>query len=189
MTSMPASLSALATTLAPRSCPSRPGLATRTRIRSCVGGVKSFSRAELEQRRFAIGAEHVLQRRHLLSDRRVGARAFQHRLLQVAGAACGIAQLRERAPGARRVAIAAQLGESRALLVLDALLDDEQRNVDLVVGLDEIVDADHHLALRLERLLIGVGSAADLALLEHGLERRYHAALLGDLDRKSVVEE
>src|SRR5262249_34949726 len=32
MTSMPASRSARAITLAPRSCPSRPGLATRTRI-------------------------------------------------------------------------------------------------------------------------------------------------------------
>src|SRR5438105_11934372 len=32
MTSMPASSSALTTTLAPRSCPSRPGLATSTRI-------------------------------------------------------------------------------------------------------------------------------------------------------------
>src|SRR5512143_2584722 len=32
MTSMPASRRAAATTLAPRSCPSKPGLATRTRI-------------------------------------------------------------------------------------------------------------------------------------------------------------
>src|SRR5689334_20291021 len=32
MTSMPASRKARAITLAPRSCPSRPGLATRTRI-------------------------------------------------------------------------------------------------------------------------------------------------------------
>src|SRR6185369_15717064 len=32
MTSMPASRSAAATTLAPRSCPSRPGLATSTRM-------------------------------------------------------------------------------------------------------------------------------------------------------------
>src|SRR5918912_1952376 len=35
---MPASLSALATTLAPRSCPSSPGLATTTRM----GGVTAF---------------------------------------------------------------------------------------------------------------------------------------------------
>ena len=36
MTSMPASRSARATTLAPRSCPSSPGLATTTRMRPCA---------------------------------------------------------------------------------------------------------------------------------------------------------
>src|SRR5215218_7864277 len=36
MTSMPASRRALATTLAPRSCPSSPGLATTTRMRPCA---------------------------------------------------------------------------------------------------------------------------------------------------------
>src|SRR5919108_3634905 len=36
MTSMPASRSARATTLAPRSCPSNPGLATTTRMRPCA---------------------------------------------------------------------------------------------------------------------------------------------------------
>src|ERR687886_804420 len=36
MTSIPASRSAAATTLAPRSWPSRPGLATRTRIGRCI---------------------------------------------------------------------------------------------------------------------------------------------------------
>src|SRR5579872_862833 len=44
MTSMPASRSARAMTLAPRSCPSRPGLATSTRIgevRSCIGTLKN----------------------------------------------------------------------------------------------------------------------------------------------------
>src|SRR6185437_6935348 len=36
MTSMPASRNARATTLAPRSCPSRPGFATTTRIRELI---------------------------------------------------------------------------------------------------------------------------------------------------------
>src|SRR6266540_1875348 len=44
MTSMPASRSARATTLAPRSCPSRPGLATTTRIRELISG-NPFRRA------------------------------------------------------------------------------------------------------------------------------------------------
>src|SRR6185436_7343477 len=54
MTSIPASRSAAATTLAPRSCPSSPGLATRTRILRCmhapkrteVGWFRSFGRSE-----------------------------------------------------------------------------------------------------------------------------------------------
>src|SRR5678809_465596 len=41
---MPASRSARATTLAPRSCPSRPGLAMRTRMR-CAGEADAIQRA------------------------------------------------------------------------------------------------------------------------------------------------
>src|SRR5689334_11743124 len=63
MTSMPASLSALAITLAPRSCPSRPGFAITTRVFLAIGaavyGGASDRRGLLpglaEPRRGAIG--------------------------------------------------------------------------------------------------------------------------------------
>ena len=50
MTSIPASLSAAATTFAPRSWPSRPGLATRTRI----GLIEDSKLAAVEQSRQCI---------------------------------------------------------------------------------------------------------------------------------------
>src|SRR5450756_2983622 len=54
MTSMPASMKALARTLAPRSCPSRPGFATRTLIFSSMV-------SSLERRVRPIFAEHGAQ--------------------------------------------------------------------------------------------------------------------------------
>src|SRR5450759_5424210 len=54
MTSMPASIKALARTLAPRSCPSRPGFATRTLILSSMV-------SSLERRVRPIFAEHGAQ--------------------------------------------------------------------------------------------------------------------------------
>src|SRR5450830_979662 len=54
MTSMPASMKALAKTLAPRSCPSRPGFATRTLIFSSMV-------SSLERRVRPIFAEHGAQ--------------------------------------------------------------------------------------------------------------------------------
>src|SRR5207245_1193184 len=76
MTSMPASRSARAITLAPRSCPSRPGLATSTRI-----GLFIWS----DRARFLIGAEHIPQSVTDLTQRRVGADSIQdvrHRVLR-----------------------------------------------------------------------------------------------------------
>src|SRR6266576_2166130 len=66
---MPASRSARAITLAPRSWPSRPGLATSTRI----GFVICSDRA-----RFLIGAEYVPQSVTDLAQRRVGADGIQN---------------------------------------------------------------------------------------------------------------
>src|SRR5660398_280630 len=56
MTSMPASMKALARTLAPRSCPSRPGFATRTLIfSSMVSSLERRVRPILAE----YGAQHV----------------------------------------------------------------------------------------------------------------------------------
>src|SRR5690348_3540702 len=60
MTSMPASRSARAMILAPRSCPSSPGLATTTRIFfSVAGGIEAAG--ILKNWSFAVAAEHGLQ--------------------------------------------------------------------------------------------------------------------------------
>src|ERR687884_288002 len=68
---MPASRSARAMILAPRSCPSRPGLATTTRI-FFVLVPASTGRASLKDRRLRVGAEHRLEPVHLLLlERRV----------------------------------------------------------------------------------------------------------------------
>src|SRR5690349_19295702 len=72
MTSMPASRRAAATTLAPRSCPSRPGLATRTRI----GRFLRF--AILEEHRLAVGPVHGFERMPDLEERAIGAGAVEH---------------------------------------------------------------------------------------------------------------
>src|SRR6059058_2184402 len=65
MTSIPASRSARAMIFAPRSCPSRPGFATTTRIffsEEAATGPRS-----LERGRFPVRAEHLLKRLHHLS--------------------------------------------------------------------------------------------------------------------------
>src|SRR5437867_5738261 len=81
MTSMPASRSARAITLAPRSCPSRPGLATNTRIGLFI---------KSDRARFLIGAEHVPQSVADFTQRRVGANGLQqirHGVLRTLGRA------------------------------------------------------------------------------------------------------
>src|SRR6266508_1692949 len=67
MTSKPASRRARATTLTPRSCPSRPGLATTTRIRPCA----TLRRLSLEGR----APSTTPRREGLASGRAAGAGA------------------------------------------------------------------------------------------------------------------
>src|SRR5205807_556442 len=77
MTSMPASRSARAITLAPRSCPSRPGLATSTRI----GFVITFIPGQMagsDRARFLMGAEYVPQSVTDFAQRCVGADGIQN---------------------------------------------------------------------------------------------------------------
>src|SRR5450830_282701 len=65
ITSMPASMKALASTLAPRSCPSRPGFATRTLIFSSMV-------SSLERRVRPILAEHGAQHVADFAEGRIG---------------------------------------------------------------------------------------------------------------------
>src|SRR5260370_7532421 len=81
MTSIPASRNARAITLAPRSCPSSPGLATNTRIGLFI---------QSDRARFPIGAEHIPQSVTDFTERRVSADGVQnvrHSVLRTLGRA------------------------------------------------------------------------------------------------------
>src|SRR5437899_6808575 len=120
MTSMPASRSAMATTLAPRSCPSRPGLATRTRMGltgfvilrsrsdegpSAAAVTKKVLRFAQDDRREArsddirrlVLSEHFAQRVADLADGGIGAHRLQDGWHQVVRALGGARQRLERA--------------------------------------------------------------------------------------------
>src|SRR5205823_13105747 len=99
MTSIPASRSARAMIFAPRSWPSRPGLATTTRI--FLVAVASIGAGSLrphasENGRLGVGSEHPLERLDDLALGSVRAGAVEQRLHQVGGCGGGLAQPRER---------------------------------------------------------------------------------------------
>src|SRR5450759_1902008 len=127
MTSMPASRRARAMTLAPRSCPSSPGLAMTTRIRRMVtseacafrravlptnrcGGVLAASREPegagrpSHHRHFFVFAPHVAECVAHLAHGGVGADRLEDRLHRVARPGADVAQPVERA---RDVAVVA----------------------------------------------------------------------------------
>ena len=122
---MPASRSARAITLAPRSWPSSPGFAMTTRIffiseapvascqsqfQSPVNGLSALDQFpslchreletgnwQLDERHFLVLPPHVAERIAHLADGGIGARAVEQRIHRVAGAARGLAQRVERA--------------------------------------------------------------------------------------------
>src|SRR3712207_2686836 len=115
MTSMPASRSARAMTLAPRSWPSRPGLATRTRI-----FLSAISESGL-----LVEAVHVAQRVADFAERGVGTHRLDGRRHRVVAVARGALQFFERVRDGARVAAGPGAFEPLDLLVAHALVDDE----------------------------------------------------------------
>src|SRR5437868_3528831 len=95
---MPASRSAAAITRAPRSWPSRPGFATRTRI---LRSIRS------EPRRGLVDAELLLERRRDLAHRAIRAHRVADAGLHVLGAGCRRGQRAERRLRLLAVALAA----------------------------------------------------------------------------------
>src|SRR6266568_5786829 len=152
MTSMPASRSADAMTLAPRSWPSRPGLPTRMRAR------------RMSELRRHVGAEHAPERGRDLADGRVGAHRLDDRRHEVGGPARLGLEPAEGAVGGGLVALGAHAAHARDLLALEL----ERHAVDLHVrrlGLaDEPVHARDHDRALLERALPLVGALADAPL-------------------------
>src|SRR5260370_4078357 len=166
MTSIPASRNARAITLAPRSCPSSPGLATNTRIGLFI---------QSDRARLRIGAEHIPQRFTDVTERGVSADSVQnvrHAVLRTLG----------RAPQGIQRSGYAPLIPSRPQRRQLAYLALMRRLIDLK-------DLDGFLAIRLERIdtydnlitsfnlpLVAVAGVGDFALWESTLDRRDHAA-------------
>src|SRR5579872_1227594 len=151
MTSKPASLSALAITLAPRSCPSSPGLATRTLIFSEAAGFTVLS----------INASKGIAD---LLERGVSFDRFHQRLHQILSGlgrvddvpdAVGVSFLRP---------LLSQLGQALDLPLLDRTVDVECVDRALRFLLLVLVDADHDFVFRLELALEVVGGVRDLGL-------------------------
>src|ERR1043166_8223241 len=122
MTSMPASRRARAITLAPRSWPSRPGLAMTTRsfLKSAIYPLKS---ATSYHRNLFVLAPDLAQRVAHLADRRIGADRIEDGRHDVLARARDRAQPIERALDAVRVARPLQPLELRELFLGGALVD------------------------------------------------------------------
>src|SRR6059036_2668305 len=119
---MPASRSALAMILAPRSWPSRPTLATTTRSRPDV--LVWITSALLVDRGLAVSAENVLQRGDDLALGSAGAGAVEQRRHEVAVRVGGhLAQLAQHAVDRGGVAGAAQAAHAIDLLALELRVD------------------------------------------------------------------
>src|SRR5207247_2445187 len=132
---MPASRSARAITLAPRSWPSRPGLAITTR---------SF----LDNGDFLVLAPHCAEHVAHFADGRVRPDGVENRRHQVAAARGRFAHPIEGAPHSVRVSRSLHLLELRKLRVPRPLIDIERLDMRLVL-LHEVVDADDELVLAL----------------------------------------
>src|SRR5215813_3457842 len=198
MTSMPASRSARAMTFAPRSWPSRPGLAMSTRIffsGITQGPLEAFSSVldNLTASRdggFFVGAEDGAHRVADLAKRGVGF----HRVVDVrhqvfvaemsVGWPAGVSRL---GVGARRLLKREQSavdGGLRAFptepcqaggLAMGHRFIDLQDLERLLRG-DKVVDADHDFLFLVERLLVAIGSFRDFTLWVASLDGGDHPA-------------
>src|SRR3954469_6370544 len=125
MTSMPASRRARAMILAPRSCPSRPGLATTTRILRSVAVV--ISGGSLEHRRLGVGPEDLLHRRDHLALGGAGAGGGEDRRHQVGLAGARPLELGQGAGDGGAVAAGPSRRQAVDLLAFEAGVDLEDR--------------------------------------------------------------
>src|SRR5947208_13352749 len=111
--------------LAPRSCPSRPGLATTTRILRAVAA--SISDGSLEDRRLGVGPEDLLHRRDHLALAGAGAGGGDDRRHQVLFGGGGSLQLYERSLDLHRVTLGLGRGEAVGLLAFERRIDAQDR--------------------------------------------------------------
>src|SRR3712207_9687 len=140
MTSMPASRSARAITFAPRSWPSSPGFATRTRI---------FLSLMLEGR-LLVESVNVAERVADFAERRVGADGLDGRGHGVVVVARGLFKFFERVRDGAVVAPRLRALEAFDLAVPHLLVDDEDGDCPLFLLHRVLVDADDCLVAALD---------------------------------------
>src|SRR3982750_210872 len=181
MTSMPASRRARAMILAPRSWPSKPGLATTTRILRAVAVVIGGGRVApaLENGRLRIRPEDLLHGGDHLALGGAGAGGGDDRLHQVALGRGDPLQLGQRAGDGGAVAAGAGGGGGVGLLAFEPPGDLQDRGR-LFVLLDEVVGADDDPLALVDLLLVGEGGIGDLALGVVAADRLDHPPQLVD---------
>src|SRR5579864_316198 len=154
MTSMPASRRARAITLAPRSCPSNPGLATSTRIRLFI---------QSDCARLLIGAEHIPQSVTDFTERCVSADSVQnirHRILRTLGRA---PQGVQRPGHSRPIPPRPQRRQLTHLTLMRCLIDLKDLDGFLAIRLERI-DTHDNLITSFNLPLVAVARVGDFAL-------------------------
>src|SRR5579862_9599534 len=165
MTSMPASRRARAITLAPRSWPSSPGLATRTRM-----GWEDI----LEVGSLRVSAEDGAEGIADFSQGGVGSDGVEQERHGVFGAFSGALEGVECVSNSVTVAPGAECGEFLPLVSGGVLVDLQQLD-GLLVGL-EAVDADDDALPGLDFALVSIAGGGDFGLREAGFDGGDHAA-------------
>src|SRR5215208_7156052 len=168
---MPASRRARAMIFAPRSWPSRPGLATTTRILRpeplaplvVSSAEASMGGGSLEDRCLGVGPEDLLQSGDDLALGCVHSRAVEQWLQQVAVAHGGVLQHRQRGLHLDAPAPCAHAVEAVDLLALERGVD--AKDLELVlVGVLIAIHADQDPLARVDLLLVVERGVRDLAL-------------------------
>src|SRR5207237_5934075 len=171
-------------TRAPRSWPSSPGLATRTRVRA-AGEAAGRSPRELvdpstrrlisEPRGGLIGPELLFQHVRDLAQRAVSGGGLADVRLQVVGPSGGLGQPAQRALGLSGVALALDAADPLRGLARSLGRAFRELEVRLAVRLadgGELVDPDHGNLALLHRPLVLVGALRD-ALLDESLAQAF----------------
>src|SRR5687767_9080341 len=172
---MPASRSARAMTLAPRSWPSRPGLAMTTLIFWRIFHRGQTARTASDYRRFDVFSPDLAQAVAHLPDRRIGADRVDEQRHRVGAAHGASLKRRQRLANLGGITPHAQRVEPRQLTLAGRLVDIERANASSA-RLDEVIHADDDLLLRFNGLLRAIRALGNLSLRVAALDGCHHAA-------------
>src|SRR3989442_3813649 len=171
MPSIPASLRTRAMNLAPRSCPSSPGLAMRTRMRRPGPGRAVM----LHHHVLAVLAEDDAQLVADLAEGRLPVDGIDDQGHEVVAGGGGAAEPGERRAHVLLVAPGAEAAQSLHLLALERRVD--AQDGDRRTGVVAVpVDTDHDALARVDLALQLVRRLLDLLLHPARLDGAHHAA-------------